>query len=298
MQQPVIDVVDLFPGLRSALIALLGELSPDDWQRPTACDGWSVHDVALHVLGVDVNIIAHDRDGQRQAVPPGLDLSDWNGLVAFIDQRNAIWVEATRRLSPRMTRDFLAETGPQVEAWFQAADLLAPGDPVDWAGPDPAPVWVHVAREYTERWVHQQHIRDAVGRPGMTEQAWLHPVLDAFALALPHTLRDVIAPPGAVVTLIVTGPAGGRWSVVSGSGKHRLATDRRTLRSARRLAGPRSGHRLAPVHPGNHARAGPGDQRRYRRPGDHRYLAGDGLDHRLTGSESAGDQYSSRLWTS
>ena len=52
------------------------------------------------------------------------------------------------------------------------------------------------AREFTERWVHQQQIRDAVGKPGLTERRWLHPVLDAFARALPHALRDHAAPGG------------------------------------------------------------------------------------------------------
>ena len=52
--------------------------------------------------------------------------------------------------------------------------------PIDWAGPEPAPIWLHVAREYTERWVHQQHIRDAVGRPGLNERRWLGPVLESL----------------------------------------------------------------------------------------------------------------------
>lgn len=214
MDQPVIDVVHLFPGLRAALIDLLDGLAPTDWSRPTACGDWTVHDVALHLLGVDANILGPDRDGYREPVPAGLDLSNWSNLVAFIDRRNAIWVEATRRLSPRLTRHLLAETGPQVEAWFRSVDLLARGNPVNWVGPAPAPVWMHVAREYTERWMHQQHIRDAVGRPGLMEPEWLHPVLAAFALALPHTLRDVTAQLGVTATLEVTGPAGGTWSIV------------------------------------------------------------------------------------
>ncbi len=218
MRRPAIDIVAQFPGLRVALIELLGELAPKDWNRPTVCGDWTVHDVALHLLGADVNILSADRDGHHQAPPPALDLSQWDDLVTFIDRRNAVWVEATGRLSPRLTRDLLAETGPQVEAWFRSVDLLAPGNPVAWAGPDPAPLWVHVAREYTERWVHQQHIRDAVGRPGMTDPAFLLPVLDAFALALPHTLRTVQAAGGSVVTLTITGPAGGSWSVVRDDG--------------------------------------------------------------------------------
>lgn len=133
-------MVDQFPGLRAALIELLGDLAPADWNRPTVCGDWTVQDVALHLLGADVNILAADRDGHCQAPPPAPDLSRWDDLVTFIALPNAAWVETMRRLSPRLTRDLFAETGPQVEEWFRSVDLLAPGNPVAWAGPDPAPI--------------------------------------------------------------------------------------------------------------------------------------------------------------
>jgi hypothetical protein len=105
-------------------------------------------------------------------------------------------------------------TGPSVQEYFAQLDLDAVGMPVNWAGPDPAPVWLHVAREYTERWMHQQHIRDAVEQPGLKERTWFAPVLEAFARALPHTLRTVTATPRTTVRLVVTGQAGGIWQVI------------------------------------------------------------------------------------
>jgi hypothetical protein len=55
--------------------------------------------------------------------------------------------------------------GPIVDAYFASLDLDSLGGPVSWAGPEAAPVWFGVAREYTERRHHQQQIRDATGRP-------------------------------------------------------------------------------------------------------------------------------------
>ncbi len=86
------------------------------------------------------------------------------GLVAAIDRQNAVWVTGARRISPRLLIELLEMTGELTEAYFTSLDMTALGMPVDWAGPEPAPVWLDVAREYTERWVHQQHIRDAVGK--------------------------------------------------------------------------------------------------------------------------------------
>lgn len=73
------------------------------------------------------------------------------------------------------------------------------------------PIWFDLAREYTERWHHQQQIRDAVGKAGLTEPRYFAPVLDTFVRALPHTLRDVDAPEGACVALAITGDSGGTW---------------------------------------------------------------------------------------
>ncbi|MGH2603948.1 MAG: maleylpyruvate isomerase N-terminal domain-containing protein, partial [Dehalococcoidia bacterium] len=89
-----IDVRDLFPGERAALLDLLGSLTEEEWEAPTACAGWSVQDVALHLLGDDVGRLAAGRDGVANPafrIDPELD--PWTGLVAAIDHQNAVWVE-------------------------------------------------------------------------------------------------------------------------------------------------------------------------------------------------------------
>jgi uncharacterized protein (TIGR03083 family) len=205
--QPIL-IADRFPEILDALLELLSGLAPDEWELPTACAGWSVKDVALHLLGGDVGILSRRRDSYRLA---SATIASWDDLVAFINAQNALWVEATRRISPRLLCDLLRLTGDQVTAYFQSLDPFAIGEPVSWAGPQPAPVWLDLAREYTERWHHQQHIRDAVGRPGLAEPRYLAPALDAFARALPHTYRDMPAPEQTLVALTIAGPAGRTW---------------------------------------------------------------------------------------
>jgi hypothetical protein len=41
-----------------------------------------------------------------------------------------------------------------------------------------------------------------------------HPILDTCVHALPHTYRDVAAGQGTHIRLVVTGEAGGAWSLV------------------------------------------------------------------------------------
>src|SRR4051794_12452045 len=121
MQQPdPVYTLDLFPEERAALLELLSGLSDEEWTKPTVCEGWSVKDVALHILGGDFGNLARRRDHFRT------DSSDPNeDLVHFINRFNNHWVEAARRLSPRLAIDLLAFTGPQLFAYLTTLDLLA-----------------------------------------------------------------------------------------------------------------------------------------------------------------------------
>jgi len=210
--KPPVAVLDLFPDERRHLLALLSGLTPDQWDAPTVCPGWSVKDIAGHLLGDDLQRLSGGRDGYRSGASAGPRA--WNDLVAFLNRRNQEWVAAHRRLSPRVLVELLGWSGERVLEHFLTLDLAEPGRPVDWAGPEPAPRWLDVAREYTERWVHQEQIRDAVGVGGLRERRLFHPVLDVLVHALPHTYRDVRGPEGTHVRLVVTGEAGGGWSLV------------------------------------------------------------------------------------
>lgn len=183
----------------------------DEWHRPVHGGEWTVKDLAQHLLGDEINILSGKRDRFSETFAL---IHTWNDLIALINHRNAVWVEATRRMSPRVIMDLLHITGDQANEHFRQLDPFATGGPVNWAAPDPAPVWLDVAREFTERWHHQQHIRDAVGKPGAAGPEFLGPVLAAFVRALPVTFRAVDAPVETAVTLVITGPAGGRWTVV------------------------------------------------------------------------------------
>jgi uncharacterized protein (TIGR03083 family) len=204
--EPII-VIDLFPEILKELLDLLSGLSAEDWDKPTACSSWSVKGVALHLLGVDVGNLSWRRDGYSSAG----SIEGWEELVALVNDWNETWVQATQRMSPRLLCDLLRFTGVQMYEYFRSLDPYSMGGAVSWAGPDPAPVWLDLAREYTERWHHQQHIRDAVSKPGLKQPRFFSPVLDTFVRAFPHTYREVDAADGTLVALTISGESGGRW---------------------------------------------------------------------------------------
>jgi uncharacterized protein (TIGR03083 family) len=230
--EPVLTL-DLFPEERAALLDLLESLKPQQWDAPTVCAGWSVKDIAAHLLADDLGKLARGRDSHPAAAfahdPAQGSTPDEieRQLVAFINRQNEAWVAAARRLSPRLLIDLLRWSGEDTQSYFESLDMFAIGESVHWAGPEPAPVWLDVAREYSERWIHQRQIRDAVRVDGLTEPRLFLPLLDTMVRALPHTLRGTDAPEGTHVRLDVTGVgrAGSppvHWSLVRDGGRWAL----------------------------------------------------------------------------
>lgn len=193
---------------RRALLALLSGLAPTDWSSPTACDGWDVRDICLHLIGNDIGRL-------RPPMPSAARLGaiDFAELAARIEQDNEAWVDAARRIPASLMTDLLALTGRRVDAAFACLDLDDQGVAVAWTGTGPSPYWLDLAREYAERWVHHQQIRDAIEAAPLTARRWLHPVLRTLVLSLPRAYDDVAAPPGTRVEVWISGKAGGRWTL-------------------------------------------------------------------------------------
>jgi uncharacterized protein (TIGR03083 family) len=217
---PRIDVRPLLPRERAKLVELLAGLGNSDWTRATVCPGWNVHDVALHLLGNDIG-----RLGPLAGSEARSGRLDFLALAGSIEQSNEDWVRTARRIPPSLLVEFLALSGPEVDAAFARLDMGAEGVAVAWTGTGPSPYWLDVAREYTERWVHHQQIRQALGRPALLGRRWLHPVIVTFMRALPLAYESIAATVGTRVAVVVDGPAGGRWLLRRGDERWSLLAD-------------------------------------------------------------------------
>lgn len=207
--QPVL-VTDLFPELRAELERVLDSLTDEQWEYPTVCAGWTVRDVALHLLGTRVGLLSGSRDHDGQWAT----IDNWQELVAFIDAQNDLWVKAARRISRKLLISLLGFTNDQIITFLNSLDPYALRGPIGWAGDQPDATWLHIARELTEQWAHHQHICDAVGITSLKEARFVHPVLSTYVRALPHTYRTTPAPIDTLVQLVVTGEGGGKWHLV------------------------------------------------------------------------------------
>ena len=193
---------------------LLRSLHVSDWERPSPCPGWSVLGLASHLLGDDFSLLAWQRDDHR-ATPAPEGMGE-EGFISWLDDLQAEWVHAARRLSPRLVIDLLDWTGGQVVDMTSVQDASALTAHVSWASSDPVPVWLDHARELSERWIHRQQMLETIGAVSDLRKDLFDPVLDGLRWAYPFRLEPHKRPAGATVEVSVTGPEGElSWYLVS-----------------------------------------------------------------------------------
>lgn len=142
------------------------------------------------------------------------ELQNHEDLVGFLNGLNADWVKAMKRLSPKMLILFHKATGKLFCDYYASLDPFEKSVfSVAWAGEKESKNWLHIAREYTEKWLHQQQIRDAVNKPALMTKELFFPFINTYMIALPYTYRNTEAEEGTVVQLTVSGDIGGSWFV-------------------------------------------------------------------------------------
>jgi uncharacterized protein (TIGR03083 family) len=211
--EPPADLTSLFGLERARLTELLDGVPEGAWRWPTPCPGWTVLGLCCHLVGDDLSLLARFRDGWHGTpAPEGLDDTQF---IDWLDELQVAWVDAARRLRPRVAVDLLRWAGPQVADALGRLDPRARTAHVSWAGHDPVPQWLEQARQLSEYWIHRQQLLQALGRPSDLRADVLGPVLDGMRWAYPYRLAAVEARPGDAVDIEIVGPIAVTWRLVA-----------------------------------------------------------------------------------
>ena len=205
-QMPATDVRAVLPAERAQLLAWLDGLTSDQWLASTAAPGWTVKDLALHLLDDDLGWLSRGRDADRSGL---LDTAVHGTFVAALAAKNEAWVRGAHQLSPRVVAGLLEWSGKEMDNFYAEMDLFGEGG-VFWASDSPVPLWFDIAQDLTERWVHQMQMRLAVDQVGDYAAAHLSTVLRTLVWAFPHQYRPA-APAGT--RLLLDLGAGGTWTL-------------------------------------------------------------------------------------
>lgn len=183
-------------------------LAEEDWQVPTSCPGWTIRDMVGHTLGMAEfaasltemarQLIRASRAARRSGRPQLDELTDLQ--VRKHEQLSvAELVSAVQRIGPK------AVAGRRRRPALMRAMTITDQGP-DGASPERWKIGFLTDTILTrDPWMHRSDIAQALGRPMMLTREH-----DGVIVA------DVVAEwarrHGQPYDLVLTGPAGGRWS--------------------------------------------------------------------------------------
>jgi uncharacterized protein (TIGR03083 family) len=182
----------------ASLGEMLGELSDDQWLLPSPLPGWSVQDNVAHIVGTEAMLSGEtgpaleiDRDANEHVR---------NDIGAFNEQ----WVESLRAVPPHEVLSRFRElTGSRLATLEQMSIDDWNAESFTPAGKDTYGRFMQI--RVFDCWLHEQDIRDAVGRPGHENGLAVEVVLDEMSTALGFVVgKRAGAAAGQSVTFALT----------------------------------------------------------------------------------------------
>ena len=197
------DVLSGLFGTWDSLDRLLTGLSEQQWRTPTPLPGWCVHDVVAHIIGTE-------------SVLQGLSAPDADVDVSALGHvRNDVGIA-----NERWVRHLSTESGAELQERFRSitADRrkrLTDTSVDDWNAPTLTPVGPESYGRFMrvrlfDCWMHEQDIRDGLGRPS-SDAELSGPAgqlaLDEIAATMGYVVGKLgKAPEGSRVAIELTGP--------------------------------------------------------------------------------------------
>ena len=203
-----VDVDKVLPALDEqfdAIVELAESLAPEDWERTTACPGWTVKDNVAHVIGTEAMLAGRST--------PEVELGDLSHVRNDIGRFNELWVERYRPEPAAAVlddlREIIAERRAALAAMSRAdfdADAMTPAGPASYGR--------FMRIRVMDMWMHEQDIREALGRPGHVAGRAPEQSLAEASSALGFVVgKRVAPPPGTTMRIELTGDLAGRIDI-------------------------------------------------------------------------------------
>ena len=176
---------------------LLAALDDSDWERPSACEGWSIADVVLHLAQTEEAVVA-------SITGAGFEPPAFSGRT--VDEVMAQWVATERGAAP-------AEIfGRWRRARRSALEALRDADPqqaVQWAATPLKPRTLATTR-LSEHWIHALDIAEPLGLDWPDEDRLWH-IARLAHRTLPYSYMRAGKSDPPSLYLDLDSPEGERW---------------------------------------------------------------------------------------
>jgi uncharacterized protein (TIGR03083 family) len=195
-------IVDAFVGQRRRLVETARTFDAGDWEQPSRCSAWTVHDLLIHLLGA-TSATRTTVTGEREVFAGGFDPN--SGPASFVELR-------TGEPVARTLDDLEAEIAATSEA-IEALRGVTPtptctavwGAQVDWR--------LFVTHMFWDAWMHERDLLLPLGRPAPTPEAEAR-LATAYGLHSVGIMNGLTGDP-IDVTLHLDGTGAGTYSLTA-----------------------------------------------------------------------------------
>lgn len=192
-------LVDQLAEVWDRLADLGGDLTEAEWKRPTAVPGWSVQDNLTHLTDIEAMSMGLPRSDHR--APDDLaHVKNDSGRrnESFVDERRGWEGAAALAEFVEVTGRRLAELRSLPPEGFGAES---------WTPMGPGTVRDLLPFRVFDSWVHEQDIREALGRPGGLTGPAAEAAMDRIVGTAGFVVGKKVAPSdGTVVVIECTAP--------------------------------------------------------------------------------------------
>ncbi len=209
------ELMEAWNGALHTVAELGRRLSPEQWEAPTECPGWSSGDVVRHLAWIESFMAG------RQQPAHEVDWSRFPYVTNDFGRLTEIGVDVRRSQPQQESCDELADLADVRLGQIMALDPLSLETEVMGVFGTPVPLDRMVRMRTFDTWTHEQDIRRAVMLPANLKTSGAQVAAVQMARTLAFMLaRNVEAPPGTSIRLTVTGPiAFERYAAVTPEGK-------------------------------------------------------------------------------
>jgi uncharacterized protein (TIGR03084 family) len=199
------EIVTALAEQQDELAALLAELDDARWARPSACEGWSVADVVLHLAQTNEMAIGSARGdfaGAMARLTEGVP-----STARDIDDGAALMVAVQRGAPPSALHERWSRSCTELRAALLACD---PRDRVTWVAGELAARTLGTTR-LAETWIHTGDVADGLGVTLPPADRLWHVARLAWR-TIPYAFERAGEPAPGPVAFDLVAPSGAAWS--------------------------------------------------------------------------------------
>ena len=195
------ELVDAYAQTVQCVIDLGRTSRPGDADLPTDCPGWTVRDQVAHVASTEAMVAGEP--------VPDIDVREHAHVRHAFGERVEKYVESRRGRDLEEVLDELEERLAERLHVYRSGHEWAEQQIHGPFGPTTMEGLLRI--RVFDIWMHEQDIREALGRPGgLDSPAAAHSISRLFATLPRIVARDAAIEPGNAVVLDLTGPTVGR----------------------------------------------------------------------------------------